>query len=77
MDVIRWTVLAVSAAVCVVALAALWRLWRPARGEWLRGRMAGFCDAADGAGISPLYTGIRDAGEAAELLAEEYMPVTR
>ena len=73
MDVIRWTVLAVSAAVCVVALAALWRLWRGRReGEWLRGRMAGFCDAADGAGISLLYTGIRDAGEAAELLAEEY-----
>lgn len=73
MVVIRWVVALASAAICVVALAALWRLWRGRReGEWLRGRMAGFCDAADGAGISLLYTGIRDAGEAAELLSEEY-----
>lgn len=73
MVVIRWVVALVSAAICVVALVALWRLWRGRReGEWLRGRMAGFCDAADGAGISLLYTGIRDAGEAAELLSEEY-----
>lgn len=73
MVVIRWVVALVSVAICVVALAALWRLWRGRReGEWLRGRMAGFCDAADGAGISLLYTGIRDAGEAAELLSEEY-----
>lgn len=73
MDVIRWTVALASAAICVVTLAALWRLWRGrCEGEWLRGRMAGFCDAADGAGISLLYTGIRDAGEAVELLSEEY-----
>ncbi len=74
MDVIRWTVLAVSAAVCVVALAALWRLWRGGRREG--GVAAGpdgrFLRCGGRGGDLLLYTGIRDAGEAAELLAEEY-----
>lgn len=73
MVLIRWVFVLLSAAVCVVSLEALRRLWRGRReGEWLRSRMAGFCDTADGVGISLLYTGIRKPDEAAELLAEEY-----
>lgn len=73
MVLIRWVAVLLSAAVCVVVSVALLRLWRGRReGEWLRSRMAGFCDGADGAGISLLHTGMRSADEAAELLAEEY-----
>lgn len=73
MVLIRWCVVLLSAAVWGVTLVSLLRLWRGRRrGEWLRSRMAGFCDTADGAGISLLYAGIRTPEEAAELLAEEY-----
>ena len=55
------------------AVCALCRLWRGERDDrWLRSRRAGFCDTADGPGVSLLVSGLRSTEEAERLLQTEY-----
>lgn len=61
------------AAVCAVSVVSLLRLWRDERaGNRLRERSSRICDAAGGAGISLLCTGVRSIEEVERLLCREY-----
>jgi len=58
---------------CGVMVGSLCRLWRGERHDrWLRSRRAGFCDMADGPGVSLLLSGMSDPAEAERLLRTEY-----